>query len=241
MIADFRLALSFLTRWPVSLPETMAEGAMARCMWAFPLIGALIGSVVGGVYLLACRIWPHAPSALIALTASLILTGALHEDGLADCADGFGGGRNKESTLAIMRDSRIGVYAALALIMSVLIRGSAIVQVFNPAGALIIAHTLSRTSLPIVMTLLPTASSAGLASSVGSPPRWTCVIAVILGLMPVLLAPTRAPLCIVVALISGGTLALLARKRIGGYSGDVLGAIQQVVEISVLLALLIRL
>ena len=241
MIADFRLALSFLTRWPVSLPETLPEGAMARCLWAFPLIGALIGSIVGGTYLLACLIWPPIPSVLIALTAGLLFTGALHEDGLADCADGFGGGRDKDGVLAIMRDSRIGVYAALALILSVLIRGSTIAQVFNPAGALIIAHTLSRTALPIVMTLLPPASSSGVASSIGRPPLWACILAVFLGLPVLLFAPGHATLCLVMALISGGALVLLARKRIGGYSGDVLGALQQIVEISVLLALLIRL
>ncbi len=233
MIADFRLALSFLTRWPLSLPNALPDGAMARCMWAFPLIGALIGSVVGGVYLLAHLIWPAIPSVLIALTAGMMLTGALHEDGLADCADGFGAGRDKEGTLAIMRDSRIGVYAGLALILSVLI--------FNPAGALIIAHTLSRAALPVAMTLLPPASSSGVASSIGRPPSWATALAVVLGLAALLLAPDHAALCLVMALMSGGTLVLMARQRIGGYSGDVLGALQQVVEISILLALLIRL
>jgi len=239
VIADFRLALGFLTRWPVSTPATLPEGAMARCMWAFPLVGGLIGSIIGAVYLLANHLWPAWPSALIALAAGMLLTFALHEDGLADCADGFGGGRDKDRIIAIMRDSRIGAYGTLALIVSVLLKASIIVSFANPAGALIIAHMMSRATLPIVMSMMPPASSGGLAAGFGTPPRWAAPVAIASALgVSFWLAPDRAAFCIIAALIAGGAVALVARRKIGGYSGDVLGAVQQCVELAVLLAIL---
>jgi len=241
VITDFRLALSFLTRWPVSLPETLADGAMARCMWAFPLVGGLIGAIIAALYLLAGHLWPAWPCAFIALAAGMMLTFALHEDGLADCADGFGGGRDKDRIIAIMRDSRIGAYGTLALIVSVLLKASIIVSFVNPAAPLIIAHMMSRAALPVVMTLMPPASSGGLAAGFGTLPRWTAIIAVILALaVPCWLIPYRAAVCVIAAVLAGGAVALLARRKIGGYSGDVLGAIQQCVELAVLLAILAR-
>ena len=239
MIADFRLALGFLTRWPVSTPATLPDGAMARCMWAFPLVGGVIGAIIGAVYLLANHLWPAWPSALIALAAGMLLTFALHEDGLADCADGFGGGRDKDRIIAIMRDSRIGAYGTLALVVSVLLKASIIVSFANPAAALIIAHMMSRAALPVIMTVMPPASSGGLAAGFGTPPRWAALVAIASALgVSSWLAPYRAAFCVVAALIAGGAIALVAHRKIGGYSGDVLGAVQQCVELAVLLAIL---
>lgn len=239
MIADFRLALGFLTRIPVSLPAELAPDALARSMRLFPLIGGIIGAALGGLYLLELKILPGWPSALLAIAFGLLLTGALHEDGLADCADGFGGGRGKEGKLAIMRDSRIGAYGTLALILSVGLRASALVGLPRPAAALIVAHSLSRAALPGVMMALPAASAVGLAAGAGKPSRvtfWIC-----LALAAVIGAPlfrTQFPLLLAIAAGTATIVALLARRQIGGYSGDVLGATQQSVEIAVLLSVL---
>ncbi len=239
MILDLRLALGFLTRVPVKTPTLLAPGAMARAMWAFPLIGAFIGSVSGAIFLLAHKALPAWPAALLAIAASIILTGALHEDGIADCADGFGGGKNKEGKLAIMRDSRIGTYGALALILSVSLRAAALASFYNPVAALLIAHCLARTAMPVMMSLTSPATSTGVAASVGRPPRWGTLLAVVIALGATLFFyPVTAHRPLIAAFLSVALVAYLAKNQIGGYTGDVLGATEQVVEISVLLSIL---
>ncbi len=239
MIADFRLALSFLTRLPVTLAETPGPNALAHSMRLFPLIGALIGAAIGGIDLLALKVLPPWPSALLAMAFGLLLTGALHEDGLADCADGFGGGRDKEKKLAIMRDSRIGAYGTLALILSVGLRAAALVQLANPAGGLIAAHALSRAVIPGLMLMLPPASPNGLAASAGQAGKADLMIALLIAiaLCAPLLQLWLAPVIGVMLLVFAG-IWLLARRQIGGYSGDVLGALQQTCEIAILLTIL---
>ena len=239
MIADFRLASSFLTRLPVTLAEAPGPNALVRSMRLFPLVGALIGASVGGLDLLALKILPPWPSALLAVAFGLVLTGALHEDGLADCADGFGGGRDKEKKLAIMRDSRIGTYGTLALILSVCLRAAALAQLANPAGGLIAAHALSRALIPGLMLVLPPASTTGLAASAGQAGKADFLIAALIAILlsAPLLGLWLAPVVCVMALVFA-ILALLARRQIGGYSGDVLGALQQTCEIAVLLTIL---
>lgn len=208
-------------------------------MWLFPLVGGVIGAIVAAIYNLAHRALPEWPSAALALTAGVILTGALHEDGLADCADGFGGGRDKDSKLTIMRDSRIGTYGALALILSVLLRASALTKLHHPDAALLIAHCLSRTTLPVVMRLTPPATTAGLAASVGRPGWLTIALALAIGVgLTVWFYPTRAFLPLLAALVAATLVSLVARRHIGGYSGDVLGATEQVVQIAILLSIL---
>jgi len=239
VIADFQLALGFLTRIPVSLSAAPGPNALARSMRLFPLVGALIGAAIGGVDLLAGKALPPLPSALLAVGFGLLLTGALHEDGLADCADGFGGGRDKDGKLAIMRDSRIGAYGTLALILSVGLRASAVAQAVNPAGALIVAHALSRALLPGLMVLLVPASATGLAASAGRAGKSDFLIALALAVL--LSAPLLGFWLVPVLGVAGlslAAMALLARRHIGGYSGDVLGALQQTCEIAVLLAIL---
>ena len=239
MTGDFRLALSFLTRIPVSLAGAPEPNGLARAMRLFPLVGALIGAMVGGIDLLALMVLPPWPAALLAIAFGLLLTGALHEDGLADCADGFGGGRDKEAKLSIMRDSRVGTYGVLALILSVALRAAAIAQLANPAAALIAAHALSRALLPGLMRVLPPASATGLAASAGTPAKADFLIAILIAILisAPLLGLWLVPALGVAALVFAATAAL-ARRQIGGYSGDVLGALQQTCEIAVLLTIL---
>lgn len=238
MILDLKLAIGFLTRWPVKLPDQLPSGAMARSMWLFPLVGVLIGAITAAVYDLTRHILPEWPSAVLALTAGVILTGALHEDGLADCADGFGGGRDKDAKLAIMRDSRIGTYGTLALILSVLLRASALTKLYHPDEALIVAHCLSRTVLPVIMRLTPPATPTGLASSIGRPSWLTIIGALVIGVgLTIGLYRINSPYPLIAAVIPACLVSMLARRHIGGYSGDVLGATEQVVQIAILLSI----
>jgi adenosylcobinamide-GDP ribazoletransferase len=238
---EFAIATAVLTRLPVgaALP---GDGAIAAAGWAFPLVGAGIGGLAALAFLVAelggCG---SAPAALIALAAGLAVTGALHEDGLADTADGFGGGRSREDKLAIMRDSRHGTFGVLALVLSVGLRAAALGTIGEPirAGlALIAAHAASRGALPALMRILMPARADGLGAAAGQPSRAVAIIAAALGaaLALALLGPRTGAIALG---LSGGALALaamLAHRQIGGYTGDVLGFFQQIGEIVMLLA-----
>src|SRR5256885_14265027 len=169
---DFKTAVAFLTRLPMPHPQGAIPENFVRAHRMFPVVGALIGAAVGFICL-ALR-WCGVPdfgAAALALGASAILTGALHEDGLADVADGFGGGRDKEAKLEIMRDSRLGTYGALILLVSFAAKLSALAAI--PDGyivyALIAAHALGRGILPLMSVNLPYARTDGLARNAGQP------------------------------------------------------------------------
>jgi adenosylcobinamide-GDP ribazoletransferase len=240
---DARLAVSFLTRLPVTLRTTPTSGALARSMTFFPLVGGLVGALCGAVYYGGRLILPACPAALLALAAGVLLTGGLHEDGLADCADGFGGGSDKDRKLAIMRDSRIGSYGALALVFSISLRAGALAELDNWRSvlpALIVAHSFGRALLPLIMVAMPSASDKGLAAEAGRPTAISVIGAVMLALI---IAGLSVKLGIMLLVLSSALLAAwlfgrLAKSQIGGYSGDVLGAAEQIGEIAVLLSIL---
>ena len=235
---DLRIATAFLTRLPVHPPE----GSLAEACWAFPLVGLLVGLVGGAVFGLGQ--WfglPALPAALLALAATAAFTGALHEDGLADTADGLGGGNSPERRLEIMRDSRSGAFGVLALVFSVALRAAALAAVADtPAviAALMAAASLSRGLLPAMMHILPLASGSGLAVAAGRPERGAAWTAGVCGAAAALiLTGFDAGLgAIVLCAAAVAGLAALARRKIGGYNGDTLGAAQQVGEIAVLIA-----
>jgi adenosylcobinamide-GDP ribazoletransferase len=245
MIFDqFLLATSVLTRLPVA-PKTDGlapeEGAVAEASWAFPVVGAGIGMIAAIVLFLAsmCGLGETA-SALLALVAAGFTTGALHEDGLADTADGLGGGRTREEKLAIMRDSRQGTYGILALILSIGLRAAALASIPGPieAGlALIAAHAASRATLPIVMRWLVPARDDGLGAAAGTPGPIAMLVALAIGIFVAIgmLGPVRGPVALVLMGMPVAAMAALARRQIGGYTGDVLGALQQIGEIVMLL------
>jgi adenosylcobinamide-GDP ribazoletransferase len=239
--SGFAAATGFLTRIPVAaaLPE---DGQLADAAWAFPLVGAGVGAVAGAVLLVAQLLglgpWPRA---LLAVLTGLVLTGALHEDGLADTADGLCDGGDRETRLAIMRDSRLGTFGGLALIVSVGLRASALAQLdeaFYGGLALIAAHALSRGLLPAVMRLLQPARADGLGAGAGRPAAGAAGIAAAVGAAICFLAlgPWRGAFASLLAVLAVTGAAVVARRRLGGYTGDVLGACQQVAEIAVLLA-----
>jgi adenosylcobinamide-GDP ribazoletransferase len=241
---DVILAARFLTRLPVDWltdPQaTLPARPLAAAMRAFPLVGILVGIVGWGVYALADALaLPALIGALLAVAATVAVTGALHEDGLADTADGFGGGAERVRKLAIMRDSRSGAYGVLALIFSVALRAAALAALMPPrAGlALVAAHTVSRGFMPPLMRWLEPARDDGLGAAAGQPDDaailWCLAIAFIVALL--CLGGGTGLAGLIVAAAAVAALAALARRQIGGYTGDVLGAAQQIGEIAMLL------
>jgi adenosylcobinamide-GDP ribazoletransferase len=188
---------------------------------------------------------PDLAAAALALGGSAIITGALHEDGLADVADGFGGGRNLESKLEIMRDSRLGTYGAMILLVSFAAKLSALAAI--PDGyvvpSLIAAHALARGVLPAMSLNLPYARKDGLARNAGQPDAATATIAAGLALLIALLSLSwsNALSAAVLAGLSGLAIAWLALRQIGGQTGDVLGGAEQVAETAILVLLAARL
>ena len=238
---DLAAALTLLTRLPAGwLFPPDADYAPSRAVWAYPVVGVLVG-MIGAVVYAACH-WlglPPSLSALWTLVGLLLATGALHEDGLADTADGFGGGRTLARKLEIMRDSRIGSYGAIALILSIALRTSALALLADPhrvAGTLIAACVLGRCAMLLPLRLLPQARTDGMGASVARGPIWAVLLAWVLAVMAVfaLLPAPRAAIALAATVLAGCGLALLARRQIGGTTGDVLGACAAGVECLVL-------
>lgn len=261
-LGDLRLALMLLTRLPLPAGRTTAapqDGDVARASWIFPMVGLLVGLAGGGVFMAASGLGLGISSAaLLAMATQVLLTGALHEDGLADMADGFGGGRDRARKLEIMRDSRIGTYGVVALVLVLGLRFSALQELAsnllsisdeidenvgsqNSAIiiALIAAGALSRAAMVAVWYLLPPARSDGLAAGSGTVPFGAALTAALLAMaIAYLMLPGFAFLvaCATVAALTL-TVAGLAYWQIRGHTGDVLGATQQVTEIGALLAI----
>jgi adenosylcobinamide-GDP ribazoletransferase len=239
---DLRVAAAFLTRLPIRLPDAVTPAALARAARSFPLVGLAIGAAGGIVYWLATAIaLPAAPAAMLAVGAIVLLTGALHEDGLADAVDGLGGGRDREDKLRIMRDSRIGTYGVAALLLAFALRVAGLAALGDSGevvAVLIACHAASRAFVVVVMWREPSARSDGLAASAGRPGDMATAWAAALG---VLVTLVFVGLDAFIAIGAGAAVALLiarlARRQIGGITGDVLGAVQQGTEVALLLAI----
>lgn len=223
--------------------ERRPAAFLARAAGLFPLIGVMVG-IVGALALLASfHIGLHPLAcALIALAAQALVSGALHEDGLADFFDGLGGGRTIEARLRVMRDSHIGAFGALALVFAVLIRAATLSGLFSPdtaALALIAGATVSRATLPGMMRWLAPARDDGLAAAGGRPEATQVAIAVLIALVTALLAVGfwGAMSALAAALVAAAIVGFAAQRRFGGKTGDVLGAAQVLAEIAVLAAI----
>jgi adenosylcobinamide-GDP ribazoletransferase len=173
--------------------------------------------------------------------AGIILTGAMHEDGLADCADGFWGGFNPDRRLEIMKDSQIGTYGVLALLVTIGLRWLALSAVISTGFAgVVVASILSRGVMPAVMAVLNNARNSGLSHSVGRPTQQTALISFgIASVIAILLIGLNATGAIVVTVIVAFAIARLAKAKIGGQTGDVLGATQVLAETVILLWLIV--
>ncbi|NOX72754.1 MAG: adenosylcobinamide-GDP ribazoletransferase [Alphaproteobacteria bacterium] len=236
---DIAAAFSLLTIFPIPVDHEQAGARAAHAVWAYPLVGAALGAIAASIGNLALVFGaPTGLAAALALGVLALSTGAMHEDGLADCADGLGGGRDKVRRLEIMKDSRIGAFGAVALMVALLAR-------FSGIEALMAANTLfwplvavgaaSRLPMVLAMFLMSSARDNGLSASVGLPPPKSvvaaigatfviCVLTLGWGVIPMLFWVGAATL----------PLFWLAGRLIGGQTGDVLGGAQQLAEIAAL-------
>jgi adenosylcobinamide-GDP ribazoletransferase len=240
---DCAVAGMFLTRLPFPSIETgPKKGRLALSMRTFPLIGALVGTIGGLVLISMAAIGLHPiASALIGLASVILVTGALHEDGLSDVADGLGGGSTVEKKLKIMHDSRIGAYGVLAVVFSVGIRATVLGGLPTPelaAITMVAAGALSRGLLPVTIYMLRPARKSGLGYRAGSPDQEGWLKALLLGALIgfLFIGPLGGLFAIIAGSAAASFVAWFCYKQIGGYTGDTLGAVQQSAEVSILIA-----
>ena len=228
-IDDLRLAMMILTRVPMGHWRLLDGATLGRALWAYPIAGAVVGAIAGGIfYVCAFAGLPSSMSAAVALIASVLASGSLHEDGLADFADGLGGGGDRARKLEIMRDSRIGTYGTVALILSYLVRWSALVALADPYTVFIVwiaADALSRGSIALPLAFLGPARADGLGVQAASPPSSSAWMAGIIAvaIATALLGLHALPL-IAAAVVAAVVVSLLAYRHLQGQTGDVLGA-----------------
>jgi adenosylcobinamide-GDP ribazoletransferase len=237
-LAELQLAFMLLTRLPAgTLTSQLPELAHAR--WAFPIVGCIVGGIIAASYIiLSLLLLPSFAAAILAITAGLFSTGAIHEDGLADCADGFGGGQNREKKLAIMRDSAIGSYGTLSLIIIMGLRISLLsmlpakLEIVTP---IIICAVISRYAMVGYLCLLPAARQNGLGNQAsGNQTSGDNISALLLaGLiaLPAFVIGAFGLIYVIIAIVSVALIwGVIAKYQLGGQTGDVCGAGQIICE-----------
>lgn len=241
--AELRTSFLFLTRLRYGPVLPVDGAAIAQAAWAFPVAGIVVGVIGGLVYLLAHRAgllsWP---AAALAVAATMAVSGCQHEDGLSGTVDGFGGGTTREQKLEIMRAGRVGVFGVCALVLSIMLRVSALASLptASVVWALIAAHAASRAMLPLFMAFVPPVRPGGPSFAAGQPPRESAIAAAALGIVVLLLClgPLFGIVALIVLVIAGAFLSWLSVMQIDGQTGEVLGTVEQVSEIAVLLVAL---
>lgn len=249
----FLAALTFYTRIPCKWPIDYEQAALNKASRYFPLIGYLVGFICFGVYVNAEVLFSDPIAILLALAAGILTTGAFHEDGLADFFDGFGGGWTKSKILEIMKDSRVGTYGMVATVLQLALKFAALLALLpyiKPYGNWAIAllfisyHALARLAAITVSYVLPyvredeLSKAKPIAKSVG---KTEIGLSALLGLMPLIALGQYQPYvgCVLVVLL--GLIAYMGyylRKWIGGYTGDCLGAVEQLAEVLIVLTFL---
>lgn len=242
----FFAALRFFTRLPVPAWVGHSSEQLNHAARYFPLVGILVGAIGAAVTLAALALWPTPLAILLGMAATLLATGAFHEDGLADSIDGFGGGWTREQVLVIMKDSRIGSYGAIGIGLVLLAKFEALsLLAVAPAptfaATIVAGHAVSRFASTTLIFALDYArdddssKSKPLATRMG---KGELALAALCGLAPCLLLPATQ---VAIALALATLVTLLAArhfvKRIGGYTGDCLGATQQLSELAFYLGL----
>jgi adenosylcobinamide-GDP ribazoletransferase len=237
VVQDVRTAVQFLTRIPVgNVPYD--PDALSRALLWFPLVGALVGVAASGVHWFAAKELSPMLSALVTLVFLVLLTGAFHEDGLADTADGLGGGWSRERSLEIMRDSRIGSYGTIALVLSLLMRWL-LLSSLQPAAffrTVLVAHVLCRwTTLPLSYFLKPARGQDGQSARVAQRVSVATLLFGTLFAVSISAFAWRWQMWLSVFIAMAITLigGAYFYKRIGGITGDCFGAVNQIVEIAV--------
>jgi adenosylcobinamide-GDP ribazoletransferase len=228
-LAELADAFALLTRLPVSSLVAVPQAAPGASVWAYPVVGATIGALGGAVYWAVYALGCPAPlAALWALAITILATGALHEDGLADSADGLAGDTPQQS-LAIMRDHRIGTYGAIALLLTLGVRATAVALLAEPGAvlaALMATGAAGRAGAVMLMAALPAARNDGLSAAVGRPggamTGWAVGLAFGIGVL--ILSFGAAVAVLLSAMLASLLVGGLAREKLGGQTGDVLGA-----------------
>ena len=235
------VAIQFLTRLPVPVLRNFNPSWMDRSVAYFPFAGFLVGGICAAIWLAANHVWSPAISAILSVAAGIAATGAFHEDGLADTADGLGGGLTREKRLLIMKDSRIGTYGTVVVLIALALKVAclAVMSPWAGAMALLVAHTSGRIVPVVASRLVPYAGETeGAKVAPVIPTARRLAFAVATGLVPALLIPV-VPVAVALAAGTVASVWLLAkaRKLIGGQTGDILGASEQTFEVAVLLVL----
>ena len=249
----FFTAVLFLTRLPVPRITDHSPEYLLQARRYFPAVGWIVGAVAGLFYYLRCISIDI--GILASMIAGVLVTGAFHEDGFADVCDGFGGGWTKEKILLIMKDSRIGAFGAIGLIAVLSTKFLLLKEIaIAPAGrggasvpffltVLIVAHSLSRLMAVVVMQTGEYAADPDTGKSGSMVNRrisaWGLVVGAVIGMTPLVLLPPHFMLIVLLPLLVTWLLYRYFRRWIGGYTGDCLGAIQQVAEIAVYLGIVV--
>ncbi len=236
------VSLGLFTRFPVTSHKH--DISLGKTVWAWPVIGILIGLFTGiCAEVLNSLVLPPEISALLILALLVVSTGGFHEDGLADTCDGLWGGRTPEKRLEIMKDSRIGVFGVLALILTLLMRWILLKILFESGfliSPLVVVCTTSRVAIVPFMKILPNARRSGLSSAIGNIPLWSVGICVLISLIPIFifLGPIGF-LPVVSGLLITIPIYYFAKKLLHGQTGDVLGTVQQLTEIGILMSIVL--
>lgn len=239
------LAVQFLTRLPIASDGLWSEARQAATPRYFPLVGAAIGTALAMVLWGLCTLLPQPVAALTTIAVGMLLTGAFHEDGLADTFDGIGGGATREQALAIMRDSRLGTYGTLALITALALKATALssLPLATAAALLVAAHSLSRLSAVWVMATSAYVRDEGTGKPTarGISPGSLLIatawgVAVLGGLAWI--SPAAAAAALLGTAIGHLAMRALFERKLGGYTGDTLGAVQQASELGALISVL---
>jgi adenosylcobinamide-GDP ribazoletransferase len=241
-VALFFTALGYFTRLPVPAWVTWSPERMKHCVRYLPLVGWVVGGAgAASLYLLA-QVLPASVAVILSMAVTVRLTGALHEDGLADTCDGLGGGWDKAQVLAIMKDSRIGSYGAIGIVLMLLAKAAVLVELASAspaltAAALLAAHPLSRLAATAVLHALPYARNddGGKAGAVVRRlKRGELMLAGGFGLVPAaaLLDLPQGLAALALATLVTAWLARVFLRRLGGHTGDLLGAVQQAAELA---------
>ena len=239
-LASLWVALGFLTRIPIGDPSrggTREVKVSAAVPW-FPIVGALIGAIQGGVWWILAEQGNTLVAAAVSTTVAALVTGAFHHDGLADMADAFGGGWTVEQRMEILKDSRLGTYGTTALVLAFALEVTAL-STFDPvdgALALIAMHIFGRALAVFAMLAGPVAGDGLGAGYMQDLPRLRSQVVVFLATVATAFALNSSAWAIGPAIITAAATMLLARRKIGGITGDVLGAITVVSGVTMLVA-----
>lgn len=234
-MTSLAVAVAFLTRVPVRHRSTLAPGALARAALWFPAVGALVGAVLGGTRLAAELALPAGAATVLGLAAAIVLTGGLHEDGLADTADGLGAHVPRERRLEIMRDPRVGTFGLLAVVLVVLLAFSLLASLTAEGclRAAVAGHVLARWAMLLHAASAPPARPDGAGALLRVTPATLSVATVAAGALVVAtVGPAAGAVAAATAIAVAAAASLATRRVIGGATGDTYGAVGKVTEVA---------